>query len=50
MADEFDEFSSPPKEVVIRIFIAIKNPSSSARYELAKLGSNGKHYTIDVGF
>jgi hypothetical protein len=34
---------SPPKEVVLRIFIALKNPSSLA-------GSNGKqdnHYTTD---
>jgi hypothetical protein len=25
------------------IFIAFKNPSSSAEYELVKLGSSGKH-------
>jgi hypothetical protein len=28
---------------VLRIFIAIKNPSSSARFESAYLESNGKH-------
>jgi hypothetical protein len=32
-----------PKEVVLRIVIAIKNPSSSAGSEPANLGSNGKH-------
>jgi hypothetical protein len=28
---------------VLRIFIAIKNPSSSAGFEPANLGYNGKH-------
>jgi hypothetical protein len=44
-----DGFISPPKEVVLRIFIAIKNPSFSAGVEPAT-GSNGKnanHYTTD---
>jgi hypothetical protein len=36
-------FISPPKEVVLRILIAIKNPSSSTGFEHAYLGSNGKH-------
>jgi hypothetical protein len=31
------------KEVVLLIFIALENPSSSAGYEPANLGSNGKH-------
>jgi hypothetical protein len=30
-------------EVVLRIFIAFKNPSFSARFEAANLGSNCKH-------
>jgi hypothetical protein len=38
-----DGFTSPPKEVVLRIFIALKNPSSSAGFEAANLGSSGKH-------
>jgi hypothetical protein len=36
-------FTSPPKEVVLQIFIALKNPSSLAGLEPANLGSNGKH-------
>jgi hypothetical protein len=38
-----DGFTSPPKEVVLRIFITLKNPSSSAGFEPANLGSSGKH-------
>jgi hypothetical protein len=38
-----DGFTSHPKEVVLRIFIATKTPSSSAGFETANLGSNGKH-------
>jgi hypothetical protein len=34
---------SLPKEVVLCIFIALKNPSNSAGSEPANLGSNGKH-------
>jgi hypothetical protein len=34
-----------PKEVMIRIFIIIKNPSSSTGFEPANLRSNGKHAT-----
>jgi hypothetical protein len=33
-----DGFTSPPKEVVLRIFITLKNPSTSAN-----LGSSGEH-------
>jgi hypothetical protein len=33
--------TSPLKEGVLRIFIALKNQSSWAVIELAKLGSNG---------
>jgi hypothetical protein len=34
-----DGFTSLPKEVVLRIFITLKNPSSSAGFEPANLGS-----------
>jgi hypothetical protein len=33
----------PPKEVVLRILIALKNPLSSAGFGPANLGSVGKH-------
>jgi hypothetical protein len=33
-----DGFTSPPKEVVLRIFITLKNPSTSAGIEPATLG------------
>jgi hypothetical protein len=36
-------FTSPPKEVVLRIFIALKNPSLTAGFEPANLGANSKH-------
>jgi hypothetical protein len=36
-----DGFTSPQLEVVQRICIALKNPSSSAGFEPANLGSNG---------
>jgi hypothetical protein len=36
-------FTSPPKECVLRIFNALKNPSPSAGFEPVNLGSNGKH-------
>jgi hypothetical protein len=36
-----DGFTSPPKEVVLRIFITLKNPS--AGIEPANLGSSGEH-------
>jgi hypothetical protein len=38
-----DGFTSPPKEVVVRIFITLKNPSLSAEFETANFGSSGKH-------
>jgi hypothetical protein len=38
-----DGFTSLPKEIVLMIFIALKNPSSSAGFEPAILGSSGKH-------
>jgi hypothetical protein len=36
-------FTSPPKEVTLWIFIALKNPSSLATFEPVNLWSNGKH-------
>jgi hypothetical protein len=45
-----DGFTSLPKEGVLRIFIALKNPSSSARFEPENSGLNDKHdnhYTTD---
>jgi hypothetical protein len=36
-------FTSPPKEIVLQIFITLKNPSHSAGFEPTNLGSNGKH-------
>jgi hypothetical protein len=38
-----DDFTSPPKEVVLRIFITLKNPSTSVGIEPAYLGSSGEH-------
>jgi hypothetical protein len=38
-----DGFTSPPKEVVLRIFITLKNPSTSAGIEPANLGSSSEH-------
>jgi hypothetical protein len=38
-----DDFTSPPKEVVLRNFIALKNSSSSAGFETANLGFSDKH-------
>jgi hypothetical protein len=45
-----DDFTSPPKEGVLRIFIDLKNPSPSLGFEPANLGSNGKqaeHYITE---
>jgi hypothetical protein len=38
-----DGFTSPPKEVVVRIFITLKNPSTSVGIEPTNLGSSGEH-------
>jgi hypothetical protein len=38
-----DGFTSPPKEGVLRIFIAVKNPSPSAGFETVNVGSSDKH-------
>jgi hypothetical protein len=36
------------KEVMLRIFKALKNPSSSAGFELVNLGFSGKHDTHET--
>jgi hypothetical protein len=38
-----DGFTSPLKEVVLRIFITLKIPSNSVGIEPANLGSSGEH-------
>jgi hypothetical protein len=43
-----DGFTSPPKEDVLRIFIAIKNGSFSAGIDTANVGSNGKTASHDT--
>ena len=38
-------FTSHPKEGVLRIFFALKNPTASAGFEPANLGTKGQHAT-----
>jgi len=38
-----DGFTSPPKEGVLRIFFALKNPTASAGFEPANLVTKGQH-------
>ena len=40
-----DGFTSTPKEGALRIFFALKNPTASAGFELANLGTKGQHAT-----
>ena len=40
-----DGFTSPPKEVVQRIFFRLKNPTASAWCEPANWGTKGQHAT-----
>ena len=40
-----DGFASPPKEVRAEDFYALKNPTASAGFELANLGTKGQHAT-----
>ena len=40
-----DGFTSPPKEGVLRIFFALKNPTASAGFEPANLVTKGQHAT-----
>jgi len=37
--------TSPPKEGVLRIFSPLKNPTASAGYEPANLGTKSQHAT-----
>jgi hypothetical protein len=43
-----DGFTFPPKEVVLRIFIAVKNTSPPAGLEPANIGSNRKHANDNI--
>ena len=38
-------FTSLPREGVLRIFLALKNPTTSAGFEPANLGTKGQHAT-----
>ena len=40
-----NDFTSLPKEGVVRIFFALKNPTASAGFEPANLGTKGQHAT-----
>ena len=40
-----DGFTSSPKEGVLRIFFALKNPTASAGFEPANSGTKGQHAT-----
>ena len=40
-----DGFTSPPKVGVLRIFFHPKNPTASAGFESANLGTKGQHAT-----
>ena len=41
-----DGFTSPPKEGVLRIFFALKNPTASAGFESMNSGTKGQHATL----
>jgi len=40
-----DGFTSSPKEGVLKIFFALKNPTASVGFEPANLGTKGQHAT-----
>ena len=40
-----DGFTFPPKQGVLRIFFALRNPTVSAGFEPANLGTKGQHAT-----
>ena len=40
-----DGFTSPPKEGVLRMFFALKNPTALAGFEPANLGTKDQHTT-----
>ena len=42
---EKNDFTSLPKDGVLRIFFALKNPTASAGFEPANLGTKGQHAT-----
>jgi hypothetical protein len=43
MRDGASEFASPPKEDVLRSYIALTNPMPSTGFETENFGSNIKH-------
>jgi hypothetical protein len=43
MPQIYDGFTSPPKEGMLWIFYALKNPTASAGFEPAILGTRGQH-------
>jgi hypothetical protein len=45
ICDMVQAFTSPPKEGVLRIFFALKNPTASAGFEPANLGTKGQQAT-----
>jgi hypothetical protein len=45
ICDMGQAFTSPPKEGVLRIFFALKNPTASAGFEPANFGTKGQHAT-----
>ena len=40
-----DSFTSPPKEGVLKIFFVLKNPTASAGFEPANMGTKGQYAT-----
>ena len=40
-----DNFTYPPKEGMLRIFFALKNPTASVGFEPANVGTKGQHAT-----
>ena len=45
-----DGFTSRPKEGVLRIFFALKNPTASAGFQHANMGTKGQHATPRPAF
>jgi hypothetical protein len=43
LCNEANDFTSPPKEVMLWIFITLRNPLLLAGFEPVNLGSSGKH-------
>ena len=40
-----DDFTSPPKEGVLRFFFGLKNPTASVGFEPVNLGTKGQQAT-----